>query len=319
MPLQKYDIRRPAEEGGGFEERFWSPVNAPVLDGNGEVAFIIHRVEDVTEFVRLQQRLQKSHEEKEVIRSEVARAESEIFQRSKELAEAHRQLQEALGELQSFCFSLSHDFRAPIRAIQSYAQIVLNDHGAMLDGTAADCLKKCVASAQRMDRLIEDLLVFAGLSRQKIRIEPVDVEKLIREMVNERPEFQEPHAQIVVRGPIPLIAANEASLTQCVSNLLANAVKFVRRGARPLVQVFAEDCGERVRLNFVDNGIGIDAEMQRRLFGLFERGVRAEDFQGTGIGLAIVRKAVERMGGTAGVESKAGAGSRFWLELRKAS
>lgn len=318
MPVQKYDIRRPESEGGGFEERFWSPVNAPVLDPEGHLLFIVHRVEDVTEFVRLQQKFSRHDTEWQQIRSQAARAESEVFQRSLELAEAHRKSQEAVAELQAFCFSLSHDFRAPIRAIHSYSQVLLCDYAHRLDPQGVNFLKRCVSSAQRMDRLIQDVLSFAGLSQHPVSLEPVDVERLIREIVAERPEFQEPSARIELQPPLFQILGHEASLTQCITNLLSNAVKFVAPGTRPKVVISAEDRQETVCLWFADNGIGIEEEMQRRLFNLFERGTRGDEFQGTGIGLAIVRKAVQRMGGKAGVESTPAKGSRFWLELRKA-
>jgi signal transduction histidine kinase len=318
MPLQKYDIRRPADEGGGFEERYWSPLNSPVIGEDGEVLFVIHRVEDVTEFVRLQKTVQQHDKETEKIRSQVARAESEVFLRSQEVAEAHRESQEALAELKAFCFSLSHDFRAPIRAIHSYSQIVLADYTHKLDPPAVDYLKKSIASAQRMDRLIQDVLAFAGLSRQKLRLEQVDAEALIREIINERPEFQLPKAEIRIWSNLPHLVGHEASLTQCITNLLANAVKFVPPGVLPKVNIRAEDNGETARLWVEDNGIGIEPHIQQRLFALFERGSCANDLHGTGIGLAIVCRAVERMGGRAGLESTPGEGSRFWIELKKA-
>src|SRR5688572_14228721 len=124
MPLQKYDILRPEEAGGGFEERFWSPLNTPVIDRNGTVRYIIHRVEDVTEFVQLQKRVVEQGQQNAEYRSKFAESEQEVFRRSQELAEAHTRSQEAIAELRAFCFSLSHDFRAPVRAIQSFSEII---------------------------------------------------------------------------------------------------------------------------------------------------------------------------------------------------
>jgi signal transduction histidine kinase len=319
MPVQKYDIRRPDSEGGGFEEHFWSPLNTPVLSPEGTVLFIIHRVQDVTGFVVLQQTVQRHGEESAEMRAKMELAESEVFLRSQEVAAAHKRSQEAIAELQAFCFSLSHDFRAPIRAIHSFVQIVLADHAAALGPDATHLLKKCITAAQRMDRLIQDVLSFAGLSRKSIPIERVEIEPLLRDIIAERPDFQSPKAQIEIRPPLFAILGHQASLTQCMTNLLSNAVKFVKPGDAARVSIFAEDHGATVRLWFDDQGIGIDPQTQRKLFSLFERGSADGDFQGTGIGLAIVRRAVERMGGTVGVQSEPGKGSRFWLELRKAT
>ena len=318
MPLQKYDILRPEEAGGGFEERFWSPLNTPVIDRHGAVRYIIHRVEDVTEFVQLQKRVAEQRQENAAVRSRFAESELEVFRRSQELAEAHTRSQEAIAELRAFCFSLSHDFRAPVRAIQSFSEIILADFEKTLHPGARKLMEKCATSAQRMDRLIQDVLAFSGLSERKLTLEAVEADGLIRDIIAERPEFQEPEAEIEVEGEIGRIIGHEASLTQCITNLLANAVKFVGAGVTPRIRIFAEEHGEFVRLCFEDNGIGIDERMQRRLFRLFERGGHTSDFQGTGIGLAIVRKAAERMGGSAGVRSEPGKGSIFWVELRKA-
>jgi signal transduction histidine kinase len=169
-----------------------------------------------------------------------------------------------------------------------------------------------------MDRLIMDVLQFTGLSRKEIEVAPVDVEPLVRDIIDERPEFQNPKAQISIKRPLLPVLGHEASLTQCITNLLGNAVKYVSPGTKPEVRIYSESVGDQVRLWFQDNGLGIDSAGQRRLFKMFQRIHSADTYDGTGIGLAIVRKAVERMGGKAGVESHAGKGSRFWLQLQKA-
>jgi signal transduction histidine kinase len=317
MPTQKYDIRRP--DGGGFEERYWSPLNAPVLNESGDVRYIIHRVEDITDFMRLQCVLQERGRESDEFRLRMAQNEVEVFHRSQELAEAHHTSQAAISELQAFCFSLSHDFRAPIRAIHSFNEIVIADYGEKLGPVGTAFLKRSIASAQRMDRLIQDVLAFAGLSQQKLSLEPVEVETLVREILSERPEFQPPSATISIETPLYSLIGHEASLTQCITNLLSNAIKFVTPGVHPRIRIYAEDYGTIARIIFEDNGVGMDAYNQKRVFGLFERGSGSDEVHGNGIGLAIVRKAVDRMGGKVGVESEPGAGSRFWIELRKAN
>jgi signal transduction histidine kinase len=319
MPTQKYDIRRPEDEGGGYEERYWSPLNSPVLDESGDVRYIIHRVEDITDFMRLKNVLRERGLESDEFRHRLAQNELEVFRRSQELADAHHTSQAAISELQAFCFSLSHDFRAPIRAIHSFNEIVIADYRDKLGPTGTTLLKRSIASAQRMDRLIQDVLAFAGLSQQKLSLEPVEVETLVREILSERPEFQPPAATISIESPLYSLIGHEASLTQCITNLLANAIKFVTPGIHPRIRIYAEDHGLTARIIFQDNGIGIDTYNQKRVFGLFERGAGSDEVHGNGIGLAIVRKAVDRMGGKVGVESEPGAGSRFWIELRKAN
>ena len=145
---------------------------------------------------------------------------------------------------------------------------------------------------------------------------PQDPAALLAGMIDSYPGFQAPNACIRIAGPLPRVLANEAGLTQCFSNLLGNAVKFVEKGRIPHVTIRAEQHGPLVRLWFEDNGIGIAPDMQARVFGMFQR--LSKDHEGTGIGLALVHKVVERMGGRVGVESEPGAGSRFWIELQPA-
>jgi signal transduction histidine kinase len=165
-----------------------------------------------------------------------------------------------------------------------------------------------------MDLLITDALSYSKAVRQELALEPVDAGALLRGMLDSYPELQPSKAQIEIQGEIPLVMANEAGLTQCFSNLLGNAVKFVKPGEMPRVSIRAEQRDGWVRLWFEDHGIGIPEIMQARVFDMFSRG--HQTYEGTGIGLALVRKVMNRMEGKVGVESEEGQGSRFWLELR---
>jgi signal transduction histidine kinase len=226
-------------------------------------------------------------------------------------------LQETVGELEAFSYSLSHDMRAPLRAIQSFAEIVLADHGEQIGLTGAGRLKRVISAAQRMERLIEDVLAYSRVSRRTVVSDPIDVEKLIEEIIAEWPEFQPPKAEIVIQRPLLPVVGHAVSLSQCLTNLLDNAVKFVAPGVTPRVRVRTEPIGEQVRLWVEDNGIGIEPAARRRLFAMFQRVHSEREYAGTGIGLVIIRKAAERMGGEVGVESEPGKGSRFWLQLPK--
>jgi signal transduction histidine kinase len=164
-----------------------------------------------------------------------------------------------------------------------------------------------------MDRLIHDVLVYSQVARTELQLRPVNLQTLVDGIVESYPQFQRSAADIVIARDLPSVIGNEAALTQCVSNLLGNAVKFVPPGVRPHIEITAERVGARVHLCVKDNGIGIPPEMHEKIFGIFERLSRS--YEGTGIGLAVVRKAAERMGGRVSVQSAPGAGSTFCLEL----
>lgn len=274
----------------------------------------------------------KDHEGRIIGASKIARDITERKQAEEALAEAKKQLQAYAGdlerqvqertlmlektvaELEAFSYSLSHDMRAPLRAIRNLLQIVLSDHGGQMGADATNYIQRAIIAAQRMDKLVLDVLAFTRLSRAPMSIEPVDVERLLRGIIAERIEFQPPQAGIKIEAPLLCVAGNEASLTQCITNLLDNAVKFTAPDVKPQLRIYSEQHGDFVRLWFENNGIGIDAEGKRRLFQMFQR-VHTQAYPGTGIGLAIVRKAAERMGGEVGVESEPGKGSRFWVQL----
>jgi PAS domain S-box-containing protein len=226
-------------------------------------------------------------------------------------------LEEMIAELEAFSYSLSHDLRAPLRAIKSFTEIVLNEYGEKIpEGT--QYLRKVINAANRMDRLMQDVLSFTRVSRAEIKVAPLDVEKLVHDIIHDRPELHPPKAVVTVKGTLLPVMGHDASLTQCLTNLLGNAVKFVPPGVTPNVDVFTTPVGEKVRICIRDQGIGINPEGQRRLFAMFQRLNPTNRYEGMGVGLAIVRKAVERMHGTAGVESTEGKGSTFWIELPKA-
>lgn len=231
-----------------------------------------------------------------------------------EVAARTAKLTESIEELEGFSYSITHDLRAPLRAMQSFAAILEEEAGPKLGQQERDYLQRIITSSHRMDKLIRDVLAYSRVLRMDLSLEPVDLAGLIRGIVQSYPNFGPSKADIRLEGEFCPVLANEAALTQSVSNFLTNAIKFVPPGVRPKVTIHSELKGERVRVWFKDNGIGIAPEFQDRIFHLFQRLNR--DYEGTGIGLSIVRKAVERMGGSVGVESEPGKGSHFWFELR---
>jgi signal transduction histidine kinase len=176
--------------------------------------------------------------------------------------------------------------------------------------------RRIATSAARMDGLITDTLNYSRAVRHELPLMPVDPGALLRGMLDSYPEFQRSKARIEVIGGIPVVMGNEAGLTQCFSNVLSNAVKFVKPGQMPHIRVRAERREGWVRLWIEDDGIGIPKTMLPRVFDMFSRGHL--NYEGTGIGLALVRKVMDRMDGKVGVESEEGKGSRFWLDLKPA-
>jgi signal transduction histidine kinase len=244
-------------------------------------------------------------------RDELALANAELEDKVRERT---AKLQEALAELEHFSYTITHDMRAPLRAMQGFADILMKE--ACLECPMPqnkEWLRRIATSSTRMDRLITDALNYSRAVQEELRLGPVDAGALLRGIIESYPLLQPPNARIHIAESLPLILGNEAGLTQCFSNLLHNAVKFVAPAQLPEVWIRAETNDGTVRLWFEDNGIGIPKQAQGRLFQMFQRVSRG--YEGTGIGLALVKKVAERMGGRVGVESDAGQGSRFWLEF----
>jgi len=234
------------------------------------------------------------------------------------VAERTSKLRQSRDELEAFSYTVSHDLRAPLRALQGFGEILSKDYAQLLPPEAQSYLQQIVASSARIDRLIRDVLTYSRIARDEIRMEPTDPEKLIADVLQQNPALQAPAARIRVESPLLKVLAHEPSLVQCLSNLLGNAVKFVKPGITPEVKFWTDARGDRVRLFVRDNGIGIAPEHQDKVFGIFQRLHSEQVYSGSGIGLAIVRKAAERMGGTIRLESRLGQGSTFCLELSAA-
>jgi signal transduction histidine kinase len=226
-------------------------------------------------------------------------------------------LRATIHDLELMSYNIMHDMRAPLRSIQSFADLIEEDTGRGLNAAAQEHLSRIRSSAERMDALIRDVLSYAGTARSELPMQPIELTPLIRGIVESYPSLQTNKTGIQIDPNLPRVLGNQAALTQCFSNLLGNAVKFVPPGKAPTVQVSATRDSGRVRVMVKDNGIGVPPECQEKIFGMFTR--LSKQYEGTGIGLAIVRKAAERMGGQVGLESQPGQGSCFWLELKDAA
>jgi signal transduction histidine kinase len=175
-------------------------------------------------------------------------------------------------------------------------------------------LQRIASNCSRLDKMIADLLVFGRLARHDVTMQPIGLDQLVRDLVQNYPALQAPHADLHVE-PLSDVLGHEPSIIQAVSNLLTNAAKFVKPGCVPKIHVWTESRDGDVRLWVADEGIGIKPMYQHRLYNMFERIHPDLDYEGTGVGLAIVRKAVERMNGQVGMESDGETGSRFWIQL----
>lgn len=250
-------------------------------------------------------------------RHELELANQDLEQRVRERTQ---KLQETISELEAFSYSVSHDLRAPLRSMEGYAAALMEDQGDKLDAAGKSFLSKISASAARLDLLVQDVLAYSRVAKGEIHLQDVNLSTLMHEAVETYPQFRQ-KGSITIQEPLPIVQAHPAYLMQCISNLLGNALKFARPGVSPVVVIRAEEepDTENVKVWFEDNGIGIAPEHFQQIFQIFGRVHSSNHFEGTGIGLAIVRKAVERMGGALGVTSELGKGSRFWLSLKKAS
>jgi PAS domain S-box-containing protein len=247
-----------------------------------------------------------------------ARLDQHALELERVVDERTVELRETIGELERFSYSISHDMRAPLRAMQSYSSYLIDEYGDKLNEQGVEYLQKIMRSSVRLDHLIKDVLSYARVLHNRTPLVKVDLDRLVRDLVEGMPNGQPIAPRIEIMGTFPSVMGNEALLGQCVSNLLNNAVKFVAPGTAPRVDISSATMNGSVRLSFKDNGIGIARQNHDRIFGLLERIHPDSQYEGTGIGLTIVRKATERMDGQVGFESELGKGSNFWIEIKQA-
>lgn len=313
MALQKYDIRRSEAEGGGFEERYWSPVNTPILGADQRVSYIIHRVEDVTELVRMRAEEQKFAQ---LLETRTGQVEREVYVRAQELQRMNQQLRLANEELDAFSYSVSHDLRAPLRAIDAFANILLEDAGDELSPENRQYLERIHRAVLNMRNMIDDLLMLSRVTRQPLQLQKIAPQALVQKVLQDlSPEREGRQVEIVV-GDLPVCDADPALMEHVFSNLLSNALKYTRRCeyARIEVNSFIDEAGNIVYM-VRDNGVGFDMKYVERLFGVFQRLHRADEFEGVGIGLAIVRRVITRHEGRVWAEGQEDGGATFYFSL----
>jgi signal transduction histidine kinase/CheY-like chemotaxis protein len=324
MAVQKYDIRRPAEEGGGFEVRWWSPVNSPVLGEGGELRYIIHRVEDVTDFVRLKQRGSEQEALTSELRERAAEMEAEVFRRSVELQESNTKLREANIKLHAanaakdeFLSRMSHELRTPLAAISGFGELLALSE---LDDDRRQWVETIRGATTHLVALVDEILdisrIEAGqlaLSVEAVAIDPVLDEALdLMKPLAAASEVTILPAEIEASG---YVYADAQRLKQVLINLLSNAIKYNRPGGEVRISV-RQHGPDQVRLLVEDTGRGINQRSLEKIFVAFERLDASEaGIEGTGLGLALSRSLVEAMGGRLSVTSTPDIGSTFTIEL----
>ena len=248
--------------------------------------------------------------------------ENEILRAKAAAEEARRAKEEAYADLEAFAYSVSHDLRSPLATIRIFAEYLLKDYADQLDERSTEAVRFIIESTSEMTKMTGDILTYSLTSAAELELKPLSLDDVLARAADQvRAEFVQHAGELEILKPLPGVLGHPTLLGQVVANLLTNAVKFVEPGASPRVKVWAErrpGPPPVVRLWIEDNGIGVAPDDQERIFRLFERGRVKNKYAGTGIGLAIVRRGVERMGGRVGLESSPGSGSRFWVELVEA-
>ncbi|HEU6448011.1 MAG TPA: PAS domain S-box protein [Verrucomicrobiae bacterium] len=315
MAVQRYDIRRP---DGQFEERFWSPVNSPVFGLAQKVEYIIHRVEDVTDFIR--QRLKDGKNPAGIPAGQIRleRMEAEVFQRGQELQAANKQLAALNKELESFSYSVSHDLRAPLRHIDGFVKLLDKQAKEKFDERSQRYVNIIADAARQMGALIDDLLVFSRMGRSELRQTRVASDSLVHEALDSVKGEMENRRIDWKIAPLPDVNADPAMLRQVWINLIANAVKYSRPRDPAEIEIGVQDSKNGEFIFYVrDNGVGFDMQYAHKLFGVFQRLHRADEFEGTGIGLANVQRIIHRHGGRVWAEGKLDQGATFYFSLPK--
>jgi light-regulated signal transduction histidine kinase (bacteriophytochrome) len=311
MAIQKYDMRRP---NGTFEERYWSPVNSPVMGADGQIEYLVHRVEDVTDFIKQKQKPVAS-EPANGMRTRMEQMEAEIFRSSQEVQAANEQLREANQELEAFSYSVSHDLRAPLRHIDGFVDRLNKTPLLATDEKSKRYLQIISQSARHMGNLIDDLLVFSRMGRAEMRDVKLNLDHLVKDVIDGMSHELEHRNVAFKHDRLPEVHGDPAMLRQVFANLIGNAVKYTRTRERAEIEIRCSEAPEEFTISVRDNGVGFDMEYAQKLFGVFQRLHRSEEFEGTGIGLANVRRIVHRHGGRTWAESKVNEGATFYFTL----
>lgn len=285
----------------GGEQRVFVTSIAPYRSPDGHIIGVLGISHDITDRKRAEEQIRELNQS----------LEQRVEQRTRELLEAN-------ANLQTFAHTVAHDLRAPLRNMNGFSRILLEDFGAQLDETGRSLLQRIAQLGENMDQLLLDLLEYSRVSQADVQLEPVPLQAIVRETLSLlETDILARHAEIAVADPLPVVQGHPATLVMLLTNLVSNALKFVAPGVPPQVRIWAQTEGPKARLWVKDNGIGIARRDLGKLFGAFQRLHGKGTYPGTGLGLALVLKGAERLGGRVGVDSDSGQGSSFWIELTR--
>lgn len=328
MAVQKYDVRRP---DGVFEERYWSPINTPVVDTNNNVKYIIHRVEDVTELIHLKKNKEIQSQLMKELKTRAGVMEKEIYQRaqeiqgvnnqlkgmSEELQTANKKLANSNEQLQDFAYVASHDLQEPLRMISNFVQLLQKRYQDKLDKEANEFIAFAVDGAERMKILINDLLMCSRVDSKPKAFQELDMQRpLDLALLNINQTIEQTGAKISY-DKLPQVFGDELQLSQLWQNLIENSIKYHQKDIPITIQVGVIEQPKFWKFFVKDNGIGIDPKFHERIFKIFQRLHTFTEYPGTGIGLTVCKKIVEKHGGEIGVESELNQGATFYFSLPK--
>jgi signal transduction histidine kinase len=316
MAVQKYDIPRPESEGGGFEEKYWSPLNTPVFGKNGKVQYIIHRVEDVTEFIKLKNSGTQQHKLTEELKTKADQMETEIFRRAQEIQEANKKLREAEKVKSEFFANVSHELRTPLSLILSPLESILSGKHGAIPPEQQKFLNTIHNNSLRLLQMVNGLLDFSKVEAGKMNVhrEPTDIAFLIKTILNDFESMMR-GKKIALSYDIEFsnkyVLLDRYLFERILFNLLSNAAKFTEDDGKVFVRAYME--GDNLYLSVADTGIGIPEAAMKSLFQKFSQveGSSIRRFEGTGLGLAMVKEFAELLGGTVTVKSEVNNGSTF--------
>lgn len=273
-----------------------------VCDNKGEIDYITGAFINITELKQAEEALRSSEEK--------YRAELE-----KRVIERTVQLEAANKELEAFSYSVSHDLRAPLRGIDGFSRILIEDYAPQLDEEGRRVLEVIISETKKMGQLIDDLLSFSRLSRGDMKLVKIDMTTIFNEIAGELLTVEKARDIRIKMGKLPVASADRVMLRQAIINLLSNAVKFTRYNPRALIEVGGYPT-EAENIYYVkDNGVGFDMQYQDKLFGVFQRLHSPDEFEGTGVGLAIVQRIIHRHGGRVWAEGKVNEGAQAFFTL----
>jgi light-regulated signal transduction histidine kinase (bacteriophytochrome) len=265
--------------------------------------------------LELEKRVDERTAELRAAKDELERANAELSKRSVQLEQVNRDLESANRELEAFSYSVSHDLRAPLRAVGGFSQMILDDFGARLPAGTKDLLNVVITNVAQMRTMIDDLLRLSRLGRCALKMTAVDMTALANEVLQELRTSQNAENVEVQIADLPGCKGDSSLLKQVFTNLLSNAIKFSRNKEKPLVQVGAlPQNGQTVYL-VRDNGAGFDMQYADKLFGVFQRLHSDQQFEGTGVGLSIVQRIIQRHGGRIWAESAPDKGATFYFTV----